>query len=53
MIYTDYWKKYYRLKKEMEDGKSRNWKELERLRELAEKQSEQIRANWQTLGVSA
>lgn len=47
----DYWKEYYNLKKLIESGKSREYKRLDTLLRLAEKQAEMIKVNWASIGI--
>lgn len=49
----DLWKAYYLLKREIENGESRDIKRLEELKRSAEIKAERIIANWESLGVLA
>ena len=45
----DYWKEYYRLKRRVENGESREHRELAKLKATAECKAEIIKANWASL----
>ena len=47
----DYWLRYYQLKKQIEAGQSRDWRELERLQALAQAARIAVEANWAVLGI--
>ena len=49
---TDYWKKYYELRRLIEAGKSRNYDLLYKYLSLAEMQDAIVSRNWAALGIS-
>lgn len=51
--HADYWARYYRLRREIEEGRSREYAELDRLYQLAKAEAARIRDNWLSLGIKA
>ena len=47
----DYWTMYYQLRRHIEAGQSRDWRELERLRALAQAARTAVTTNWARLGI--